>query len=114
MLEHEGFEVVQAKDGKEAVDLFFESPESFDCVLLDMGMPKLNGQEAATKIKEKNSDVPIVLLRGYDECEVNTHFNDSILAGTLQKPVSRKTLIETLGSVMNKEAIIKKAASPGR
>ena len=66
-------------------------------------MAELSGQEAAIEISEKNPDVPIVLMSGYDEIEVNNNFDESVLAGTLQKPVANKVLLEMLSSVMGKK-----------
>jgi signal transduction histidine kinase/CheY-like chemotaxis protein len=101
-LEYQGFEVATAVDGQEAVDLFSEAPDSFDCVLLDLSMPKLSGKEAAVKINNINSDVPIVLMSGYNVNEVTDNFYESILTRTLRKPVSIKELREVLNETITK------------
>lgn len=110
ILKHKGFDVVSAKNGQEALEQFNQSPESFDCVLLDMNMPKLSGQEVAMKISQAGHYVPMLLMSGYDEGEVNNEFDESILAGTLQKPVSNKALLEMLDSILHNKQEKKKAA----
>ena len=58
-LRNEGYEIVAARDGREALDSF--ARESPDLVVLDLMMPKLNGFEVCTEIR-KQSDVPIIML----------------------------------------------------
>lgn len=58
-LEKEGYQVVQARDGQEAVDAF--ERESFDLVILDLMMPKIDGMEVCRRIRA-TSTVPIIML----------------------------------------------------
>jgi DNA-binding response OmpR family regulator len=58
-LEKEGYQVVQARDGQEAVDAF--ERESFDLVILDLMMPKIDGMEVCRRIRAQ-STVPIIML----------------------------------------------------
>ena len=63
ILEKEGFKVVTAADGLQAMQkICFETP---DAVLLDVRMPGLNGMEVLKKIKEIDSDLPVVLVTAY-------------------------------------------------
>lgn len=63
-LKKEGHIVTAAADGLEVVRLFAEG--EFDMVLLDIGMPKLSGDEAAAAIKSHGRNVPVVYLTGYN------------------------------------------------
>lgn len=58
-LRNEGFDVVAAADGRQALDRF--SAEAPDLVLLDLMMPQLSGFEVCTEIRKK-SDVPVIML----------------------------------------------------
>jgi DNA-binding response OmpR family regulator len=58
-LRKEGYEVVEAKDGQEALDRFGE--ERFDLVVLDIMLPKLDGIEVCRRLRTR-SQVPIIML----------------------------------------------------
>jgi len=58
-LRKEGYEVVQASDGREALERFGET--TFDLVILDVMMPRLDGLEVCRRLRAR-SDVPIVML----------------------------------------------------
>ena len=65
-LENAGFDVCQAQDGRQAVDVFRLSPVEPDLVILDLMMPEMDGISAMVKIREK-SNVPIILLTAKSE-----------------------------------------------
>jgi DNA-binding NarL/FixJ family response regulator len=66
---HPGWEVcAEAKDGREAVEL--ASTVNPDLILLDIGMPNLNGLEAARQILAASSQVPILILTMHDSDNV--------------------------------------------
>jgi two-component system response regulator VicR len=59
----EGFEVVVATDGQEALDLF-HTAGPFDLVLLDGDMPRLTGREVARKVRAESLSLPVVIVSG--------------------------------------------------
>jgi CheY-like chemotaxis protein len=61
----EGWNVVVAADGEEAVQLFLE--HDFDLVVLDQRMPKLTGTDAARRLRDAGFEGPIVLFSAYLE-----------------------------------------------
>jgi DNA-binding response OmpR family regulator len=63
-LEREGFEVVQARDGEEALARFREG--SFDLVVLDLALPKVDGLEVCRRMRA-DSSVPIIMLTARDD-----------------------------------------------
>jgi C4-dicarboxylate-specific signal transduction histidine kinase/CheY-like chemotaxis protein len=65
ILERTGFAVVEARDGREAVERFREWPEGFRAVLLDMTMPVMGGDEAMGGIRELRPAVPVILMSGF-------------------------------------------------
>ena len=63
ILEKEGFKVITAPDGEQAMEkICFDTP---DAVLLDVRMPGINGMEVLKKIKEIDDDLPVVLVTAY-------------------------------------------------
>jgi len=65
-LTHKGYEVLTAGDGQEALRLLFANKP--DLVLLDVKMPKMDGWQTCSRIREL-SDVPIVMLTGKQKSE---------------------------------------------
>jgi twitching motility two-component system response regulator PilH len=61
-LEEEGYSVTAAKDGEEALEIL--KKEKFDCILLDVIMPKKNGFQVCREIKkdEFTKDIPVILV----------------------------------------------------
>jgi two-component system, OmpR family, response regulator len=63
-LEHEGFQVVQARDGEEALQRFEEN--AVDLVILDIMLPKLDGLEVCRRLRARSA-VPILMLTARDD-----------------------------------------------
>jgi DNA-binding response OmpR family regulator len=64
-LQRDGYEVVQASDGNEALARFNE--QSFDLVVLDLMLPRLDGLEVCKRLRAKGSTVPIIMLTAKSE-----------------------------------------------
>lgn len=100
-----GYQVQEAKDGKEAVELFAGSPEDYyHFILMDIKMPNMDGYEAAKEIRgmkrEDSKKVPIVAMTA------NT-FSSDIMAvrasgmnGHVRKPIDAHSLITTVNRLM--------------
>jgi signal transduction histidine kinase len=101
LLKYKGYETVQAADGQEGIDRFREDPGGFDCILLDLSMPKLNGEEVYRELVAIWPDVPVILMSGHAEESVMSRFGQSSLAGVLQKPVSTDELLEAIREAMS-------------
>jgi CheY-like chemotaxis protein len=65
LLESEGYEVIEARSGKEGIELF--KAQKVDLVILDYWMAGMNGTVTAQEIKRINPKVPIIMLSGYGE-----------------------------------------------
>jgi DNA-binding response OmpR family regulator len=59
-LKEEGYDVVRASDGVEAVERF--DPEKIDLVILDIMMPRMDGFEVAENLRERSPRIPIMML----------------------------------------------------
>jgi CheY-like chemotaxis protein len=97
-----GFSVITAADGAEAVERFRAHREEIRCVLLDLKMPRMDGEEALPELQRIRSDVPVILSSGYSEHDCARQRAASGLVGFLPKPYAlaelRRKLRETLGS----------------
>ncbi|MBT7691964.1 MAG: response regulator [Gemmatimonadales bacterium] len=110
----EGFDALMASNGQEALDLIRESPSAIDCVLLDVSMPQLDGEETYRELRALREDLPVIVISGHPEDEVLERFKGSSLLGVLPKPVKLDHLIATIRSAptMKLQPGASHAASP--
>ncbi|MDX8396589.1 MAG: PAS domain S-box protein, partial [Mariprofundaceae bacterium] len=92
MLEDVGFTILKAKDGVEGVEVFREHQAEIRAVLLDMTMPRMNGEEVFREIRTIQPDVTVILSSGYNEQDATNRFAGKGLAGFIQKPYSPSAL----------------------
>lgn len=90
-LERAGFTVLTAADGATGLRMMREHP-AISLVLLDMGMPEMNGREVLAKMRGMQITVPVVICSGYSEPEVMRQFAGYEFAGVISKPFKSKEL----------------------
>jgi PAS domain S-box-containing protein len=96
VLEKNGFEVLLADDGKEAVDIFAERGGDCDAVILDLSMPRMNGREALFELKKIDPDVQVILASGFNEFDAVTGADDPAISKFIQKPYRLDDLIDAV------------------
>ena len=100
LLKRRGFNVTEAGNGLHAVQLFEADQYGYSLVLLDLTMPGLGGEATFNALRELRSDIPIVLMSGYNEQEVSRIFENRGLAGFLQKPFRADQLYATVVRIL--------------
>lgn len=103
MIRHVGFAVLTANDGEEAVRLYRQRHKEIVCVILDLTMPKMNGEETFRALREVSPDVRVILSSGYSEEAATSQFSKLGLAGFIQKPYQLDTMIAKI-----REAVVDK------
>jgi nitrogen-specific signal transduction histidine kinase len=103
MVEQLGFSALAAGDGEEAVRLYRERAEEIACVLLDLTMPKMNGEETFRELRKVRPEVRVVLSSGYSEENATERFAGLGLAGFLQKPYQLETMTAVLRRAIGRE-----------
>jgi CheY-like chemotaxis protein len=98
MLESLDVEVICAEDGLAAVEAFAQNRKQIEVIILDVVMPKLNGEEACRKIREMDPQIPIIIASGYSFEETTARFKTTEFNGFLQKPFKLKELIEQINT----------------
>ena len=98
-LEHEGFEVLHAEDGRKALELFESGPP--DIILLDIMLPKLNGLEVLRRIR-KTSRVPVIMLTARGDTLDKVSGLDSGADDYLAKPFEIEELLARMRAVMRR------------
>jgi two-component system, cell cycle sensor histidine kinase and response regulator CckA len=100
MLEKAGFDVLTAADGREAVAIFFERAPDIICVILDLTMPHMSGEQAFARMVEQQPEVRVILSSGYNEDEIVDRFDEHRPAGFIQKPYRADELLTILHRVL--------------
>jgi two-component system, cell cycle sensor histidine kinase and response regulator CckA len=96
MLKRIGFNVLTAADGLEAVKIYGEHIDEIVCVLLDLTMPHLDGEQTFRQMHQINPDVKVILCSGYDEQDATEQFVGKGLTGFIQKPYTMAALRQVL------------------
>ena len=91
MLATNGYRVVAATNGREAIGIFAET--SVDLVLADYSMPQMNGCQMVERLKEIASHVPMILLGDPQKMGGEMHSADALLA---KKNCSPQELLERI------------------
>lgn len=104
ILSFEGYKVDEAADGEEGLKKFKE--KSFDLVLCDIKMPKLDGIEFLQKAAEVNPDIPIIMISGHGNIETAV---DAVKKGAydyISKPPDLNRLLITIRNAMDKSSLV--------
>jgi two-component system, cell cycle sensor histidine kinase and response regulator CckA len=102
-LERHGFTVLTAEDGARGLDIYRSEAHRLRCVILDLTMPVMSGEEALGRMKAVWSGVPIILSSGYNEKQALERFAGKGLAGFLQKPYQASGLLDKIRGVLAAE-----------
>jgi len=94
LLKDEGFEVFTASDGMQGLKIVEDV--DLDIVVTDMQMPGMNGLELLQKIKEKNKDLPVIVITAFAEIDKAVTAMQAGAYSYLAKPFSNDELIITL------------------
>jgi CheY-like chemotaxis protein len=100
MLKKLGYTVLEAKDGKEAIEVYENYQDKVDLVILDMKMPH-NGGHTFEQLKKINADLKIILTSGYTEDYNIRELAKQGCAGFLQKPFNIKALSQKIRDALN-------------
>jgi len=98
ILEKMGMEVTLVADGEEAVDLL--ASETFDIILMDIQMPKMNGYEATRLLRQKGIGIPIIALTANVMKGDEQKCLDAGCDGYLSKPLQKKQFCEMLSKYL--------------
>jgi PAS domain S-box-containing protein len=103
ILESEGYRVIAAKDGMEAVELFEIHRDDIGLVVCDLGLPRLGGREAFLKMKESRPGVRAIVASGYLEPMIRSEMLKAGVLDTIQKPYDFNDLLTKIRSAIGLE-----------
>lgn len=110
-LREAGFDVIEAADGVQGVAEFRRHAGEIDVVILDLTMPRMNGDEALAQIAALRPDACVILCSGYTREEVDRQFTGRRLAGFIEKPFTPSELIARIRSVLAERRVLNAGAA---
>jgi two-component system, chemotaxis family, chemotaxis protein CheY len=109
MLAKDGYEVVEAQDGEEAIKALRsgDNPLMVDTVLCDIRMPNINGKEAIAYFRSQFPGVPIVVMTGYPDVELAVSLMRQGVRDYLIKPVTKDELLSVIRRSVDQHVVLK-------
>jgi two-component system, NtrC family, nitrogen regulation response regulator NtrX len=104
ILSFEGYKIEEAADGEEGLKKFKE--KTFDLVLCDIKMPKLDGIEFLQKASEINADVPVIMISGHGNIETAVEAVKKGAYDYISKPPDLNRLLITIRNAMDKSTLV--------
>ena len=109
-LEHEGYQVEHAADGRTAVDLALE--RDYDLILLDVLLPQLNGMEVLRRVR-KHKDVPVIMVTARDAVMDKVAGLDAGADDYLTKPFAIEELFARIRVALKRAEAVRTASGVG-
>lgn len=109
-LEHEGYQVEHAADGRTAVDLALE--RDYDLILLDVLLPQLNGMEVLRRVR-KHKDVPVIMVTARDAVMDKVAGLDAGADDYLTKPFAIEELFARIRVALKRAEVVRAASGVG-
>jgi two-component system cell cycle sensor histidine kinase/response regulator CckA len=100
-LEHFGFSVFEASDGRDGADLFSRLHDRIAAVLLDLTMPRMDGHDVWRYIRRVRPDMKIIISSGFDEAEAMRQFTETTGLDFIQKPYTATALVRKIRNAMD-------------
>jgi two-component system, NtrC family, nitrogen regulation response regulator NtrX len=104
ILSYEGYKIDEAGDGEEGLKKFKD--KSYDVVLCDIKMPKLDGIEFLDKAREANPDVPVIMISGHGTIETAVEAVKKGAYDYISKPPDLNRLLITIRNAMDKTNLV--------
>ncbi|MBT4090399.1 MAG: response regulator [Deltaproteobacteria bacterium] len=101
ILEDLGYQVTAETSSVVALELFKNQPHKFDMVLTDHGMPEMTGIQLAKELLLIRNDIPIALLSGYDDTDLEKDATQTGICRVIMKPLDHEQLGEIIRDVLN-------------
>ena len=104
ILSFEGYKIEEASDGEEVLKRFSEY--TFDLVLCDIKMPKVDGIEFLEKAREVNPDIPIIMISGHGNIDTAVEAVKKGAFDYISKPPDLNRLLITLRNATEKQSLV--------
>ncbi len=103
MLTKMGYNVLIARNGKDALEIYKENQDKIDIVIIDMIMPVMNGGETYDRLKKMYPDIKVLLSSGHSVNGQATEILERGCNGFIQKPFTIEVLSEKIREILGKK-----------
>ncbi len=93
ILSNAGYQIIEAVDGDDAIEVFNKNKDSIHLLILDVIMPKKNGKEVYAEIKKVKSDIKVIFVSGYSADIIHKKGILEVGMDFISKPVSPDELL---------------------
>jgi DNA-binding NtrC family response regulator len=105
ILEYESFTITEAEDGPTALKIL--EKETFDVIFCDIKMPRMDGMEALSKLKEKGVETPVIMITGHGNVETAVEALKKGAYDFIQKPLDLNRILVSVRNASNQQALQK-------
>ena len=106
-----GYRVLEACNGKSAIEVAAQYSEKIDLLLTDVIMPGINGRELASKLCQSRGDMKVLFISGYTDDRLSSHGVLEPGVALLMKPFTIESLLVTVRNVLDRKAALSAGAS---
>ena len=104
ILEYESYKVDEAADGQQAFEMLRDG--DYDCALLDIKMPKMDGLEVLTKLQATECETPIIMISGHGSVENAVEATKKGAFDFINKPPDLNRLLITVRNAFEKSNLV--------
>lgn len=104
ILEYESYKIDEAEDGAKAFEMLRDG--DYDCALLDIKMPKMDGLEVLDKLQGTDCDTPIIMISGHGSVENAVEATKKGAYDFISKPPDLNRLLITVRNAMDKASLV--------
>jgi two-component system, cell cycle sensor histidine kinase and response regulator CckA len=108
LLRRQGYTVLLAEDGPQAIEMYRQNRNRIDLVILDLTMPRLSGQETLKQLREIDPSVPVLFSSGYSADGMPDATEEQVL-GFIGKPYRPQELAAAVRSALHRAETVKRS-----
>ena len=102
-LSHSGYQVINAFNGKQALEIYKKNREAISLVILDLIMPEMGGWRCLTEILRINPKAKVIIETGYSVSDQERAALDGVTGGFLKKPYDMMQLLNKVREVLDED-----------
>ncbi len=100
ILSRQGFDILIARSGRQACEIFEQEKDRIDLVILDMIMPGMDGKETYEKLKRFSPHMRVIISSGYGKVDSPIEVSQEKKTGFVQKPYNIDILVDEVNRVL--------------